>query len=143
MKKGNMFTKLLLLFTIVPVVEVFLLFKISGLTNWLVTMLIVISTGVIGAYLAKSEGKGIIDKIKNELSYGSLPKDELIGGLCVLIGGVLLVTPGVLTDLFGFSLIIPLTRNIYVKLIKSKFKNIIDNGNSNFVYINKGDWKEK
>ena len=129
-----MLLKLIALFTIIPIVEVYLLFKIANLTNGLTTIAIVIFTGILGAYLAKQEGKAVLNRLKYELNQGSLPGNELINGLCILIGGILLITPGLITDFVGFTLVMSFTRQGYVNLITEKFKNMIANGNVNFFW---------
>jgi UPF0716 protein FxsA len=116
--KKNLFIKLFLLFTIIPIIEVFLLFKISDATNWFFTILLVITTGLVGAYLAKKEGYNVLLQFKTNISIGVIPKEELINGICILIGSIFLITPGILTDLAGFSLILPLTRVFYCNIIK-------------------------
>lgn len=120
------FGKLFLAFTIIPFVELYILFQLADLTSPITTLTIVILTGVVGAYIAKREGLSIFKKTQNQLNQGKLPKDTLIEGLCVLIGGILLLTPGILTDLFGFSLLFPLTRVIYREFIKKYFENKVD-----------------
>ncbi|MCM1989780.1 FxsA family protein [Oceanirhabdus seepicola] len=137
-----MFSKLVLLLTVIPILELYILFKLAGAINWGPTILLVIVTGVAGAYLAKQQGKEILNKIKMELSSGNMPGDSLLNGLSILVGGVLLLTPGILTDITGFLLIIPISRVIFIKFLKSKFNGMINTGNSNFVYINKDDYNE-
>ncbi|MBS4535671.1 FxsA family protein [Clostridium sp. D2Q-14] len=129
-----MLGKLILLFTLVPIVELFILFKIAEVTSGLATILLVLLTGIAGAYLAKSEGRIIINRIKNELSQGRMPGNELINGLCVLIGGALLLTPGIITDIVGFSLVIPMTRIMFKRYIKGKFEGMIREGQIHFYY---------
>lgn len=129
-----MLGKLILLFTLTPIVELFILFKIVEVTSGLTTMLLVLLTGIAGAYLAKSEGKIIITRIKSEINQGTMPGNELINGLCVLIGGALLLTPGIITDIIGFSLVIPMTRLIFKKYIKRKFESVIKEGQVHFHY---------
>jgi len=102
-----MFIRLLLLFTLVPLIELALLIEIGqkiGLWN---TIAIVVLTGFIGAALARSEGFGIISRIQSELASGQLPGDSLIDGALVLAGALLLLTPGLITDAFGFALLLP------------------------------------
>lgn len=127
-----MFFKLLLLFTTVPFIELYILLKLADVTTPFTTLALVIVTGIAGAYLAKSEGRLIITKIKQELNFGKIPGNELLNGLCVLIGGALLLTPGIITDIFGFSLVIPGTREIYKIFLKRKFKDMITKGNIHF-----------
>lgn len=116
------FGKLFLAFTIIPFVELYILFQLADLTSPLTALTIVILTGIVGAFIAKREGLYIFKQTQNQLAQGQLPKDTLIEGLCVLIGGILLLTPGILTDLFGFSLLFPITRIIYRETIKKHFK---------------------
>ncbi len=121
-----MLMKLILLFTLTPIIELFILFQLAGIMGTWSTIGLVFITGIAGAYLAKSEGRLIISKIKRELNQGKLPGNELINGLCVLVGGALLLTPGLITDIVGFSLVIPGLREIYKLYIKRKFRRIID-----------------
>ncbi|MCB9669313.1 MAG: FxsA family protein [Alphaproteobacteria bacterium] len=105
-----MLIRLFLLFTIVPAVELFLLLQLGALIGPFPTFMIVVLTGMVGAYLAKREGLGVMMELREELQRGIPPGHRLAEGVLVLVGGVLLVTPGVLTDLTGFALIFPLTR---------------------------------
>ncbi|MFP4661854.1 MAG: FxsA family protein [Halanaerobiales bacterium] len=116
-----MFIKLLLLFTVVPAVELALLIKIGQYVGVLATIILVASTGIIGVSLARSQGFIIIRKIKSNLNEGKMPTDDLIGGLLILIGGTMLLTPGLLTDITGFSLILPGTRHFFAQIVKRRF----------------------
>lgn len=129
-----MFLKLILLFTVTPIVELFLLLRLSKLTSVWTTIGIVLITGIVGAYLAKSEGKLVLSKIRTELNYGRIPGNELLNGLCILIGGALLLTPGLITDTLGFVLVIPGTREIFKSILKRKFKKMIESGNIYFYF---------
>ncbi|MTI65659.1 MAG: FxsA family protein [Firmicutes bacterium] len=129
-----MLAKLILLFTITPIVELYILFQLADVTTPLTTVGLVLITGIAGAYLAKSEGRLILSKIKLELNSGRVPGNQLLNGLCVLIGGALLLTPGIITDILGFTLVIPGTREIYKSIIKRKFKRMIEEGNINIYF---------
>lgn len=146
-KRSGIFSKVLIALIAVPVIEMFILVQLAQQINWFNTILIAVGTGVVGGFLAKQQGKEIIDKIKNELSLGRMPGETLLNGLSVLIGGVLLLTPGILTDITGFLLIIPLSRIFFMKLIKGKFDSIITGStmNSNYIYVdvNEKDYNEK
>jgi UPF0716 protein FxsA len=83
--------------------------------------MLVILTGAWGAYLAKSQGYSILARIQAETAAGRVPTAELIDGLLVLIGGIVLLTPGLLTDLVGFSLMVPGFRAIIRERVKKKF----------------------
>ncbi len=129
-----MLGKLILLFTLTPLIELFLLLKLSDITSVWATIGIVLTTGVVGAFLAKSQGRIILSKIRIEIDSGRMPGNELINGLCVLVGGALLLTPGIITDIIGFSLVIPGTREIFKTYIKNKIKNMIQTGNTSFYF---------
>ena len=123
-----MFIRLLLLFTLVPLIELALLIEIGqkiGLWN---TIAIVVLTGFIGAALARSEGFGIISRIQNELASGQLPGDSLIDGALVLAGALLLLTPGLITDAFGFALLLHFSRAVVKIYLKKYFSRKINTG---------------
>lgn len=115
----NTFTKLIIAFTLIPFMELYLLMAIAEQTSFLTTVSIVLFTGVLGAFFAKREGRIVITKIQESLNRGVMPANELLHGLCVLMGSVLLITPGIMTDVFGFSLLLGVTRNGYVELAKA------------------------
>lgn len=128
--------KIFLAFTLIPLVEVALLIKIGQNFGALPTILLVIITGGTGVFLAKNQGLFVLGSIQHNLQQGIVPGDALIEGLLVFAGSILLVTPGLLTDLFGFFLLVPVSRIIVRNYLKYKFKEMIDNGKIN-VYFNK------
>lgn len=113
---------LLLLFIVVPFVELALLLKLADLTSWLHTLLLVIATGVLGTWLARSQGLRTYRKIQQSLSAGQIPTDSLLDAAMIFVAGALLLTPGILTDLFGFSLLFPMTRHFYRRWLVQRFK---------------------
>ena len=116
-----MFGRLLILFIIIPLVELYLLVVVGSRVGLPATILLVILTGAWGAYLAKSQGYSILARIQAETAAGRVPTKELIDGLLVLIGGIVLLTPGLLTDLAGFCLMLPGFRAIIRERVKKKF----------------------
>lgn len=121
-----MFFKLFILFTIIPIAELYLLIKIGGMIGAFNTVLIILFTAVIGAYLAKTQGFVVIRKINQALNEGRIPAQELLDGLFVLLGGFTLLTPGFLTDFIGLSMLFPLTRILYIKLAVQIIQNKIE-----------------
>ncbi len=117
-----MFARLLILFTVVPLIELALLIKLGNVIGLWPTIFIVIATGVLGAALARSQGTQVISAIRAEVAEGRPPTESLINGLLVLVGGVVLLTPGLLTDLLGFSLLIPFTRNWFKKKLQGRLR---------------------
>ena len=120
-----MFVRLLLLFTLVPLIELALLIKLGQLTNLATTIGIVILTGIIGAYLARREGIKAWRRLEQSMREGVSPADELIEALLILIAGAVLITPGLLTDLFGFGLLIPPMRKWVRSRLSRYFRNRI------------------
>jgi UPF0716 protein FxsA len=116
-----MLGRLIILFITIPLMEIILLIWVSTRTHWSSTLMLVILTGAWGAYLAKSQGYSILARIQAETAAGRVPTAELIDGLLVLIGGIVLLTPGLLTDLVGFSLMVPSFRAIIRERVKKKF----------------------
>lgn len=106
----NLFGRLFVLFVLVPVIELALLIQIGRAVGLLPTVGLVLLTGALGAWLARVEGVRVFFSFQNELQTGRLPGQAVFDGLCVLVGGALLLTPGVLTDLVGFALLLPPTR---------------------------------
>ena len=121
-----MFVRLLILFTVVPLVELALLIKLGNVIGLWPTIFIVIGTGVLGAALARSQGTQVISAIRAEVAEGRPPTEGLLNGLLVLVGGVVLLTPGLLTDLLGFSLLIPFTRNWFKKKLQGRLRKYAD-----------------
>ena len=123
-----MFFYLILLFTLVPVGELVLLLRVGehiGVGN---TVFLVIFTGIIGAALAKMQGLLTMQRIQDNLGRGIMPAEEMFNGAMILCGGVLLLTPGFVTDILGLSFLIPLTRNLYKKIIKKHIQKKFDRG---------------
>ena len=123
-----MFIRLFLLFTIVPLIELAILMKLGAIFGVLHTIGLVIITGIIGAFLARDQGLKVIRELQESLSRGHAPTDPIIEGILVLISAALLVTPGVLTDIIGFILVIPYTRKIIRDFLKGYFKEKISQG---------------
>lgn len=117
-----MFARLLFLFVTVPIVEVYLLLQVNELTGSITTTIaLILVTGAAGAWLAKQQGISTLKKIQDSMSQGRLPAQELVDGGMILFAAALLLTPGVLTDAFGFSLLLPPCRTVYRRLLKRWF----------------------
>ncbi len=124
----SMFFKLFSVFLIVPLIELYLLIKVGGMIGALNTIIIILITASLGAYMAKSQGFRVLRQIQDATNQGRVPGNELLHGLFVLIGGFALITPGLLTDAIGFSMLIPQTREIYVGIAKGIIRKKIETG---------------
>lgn len=120
-----MFGRLLLLFILLPFLEFALLLVIAEHTSWQFTLGLIIVTGVVGAWLARREGTQCLGRIQSELSQGQMPGDSLVDGMMILVAGAMLITPGIITDIFGFSLLIPPMRFRLKQLVIARLKHRI------------------
>ncbi len=123
-----MFGYLVILFTVLPAIELMLLIEIGSNIGAGNTVFIIIFTGVLGAYLARLQGFLVLQKIQSELNHGMMPNAQLLDGLMILVGGIVLLTPGFITDTLGFLLLIPWTRSLLKKWLSRKFENMIARG---------------
>ena len=117
-----MFLRLFLLFTCIPLVELFLLLQIGSIIGAVNTILLVIITGVLGAYLAQQEGIRTLERIRSLMARGEMPGEPLIDALLILVAGFVLITPGILTDLLGFLMLVPATRAPIRRWIKGQLE---------------------
>lgn len=119
---------LILLFTILPALELALLIKVGSHIGAFNTILIVIGTGVVGAALARYEGFRVLMKVQDSLQRGIMPSAELLDGFMILAGGIALLTPGFITDVLGLFLLFPLTRAGIKWLLRRRFQSMIARG---------------
>ena len=120
-----MLPRLFLLFVTVPVIELFLFLVLGQRIGLGATFAIVLLTGFLGAYLAKSQGLKAIARYQESLAQGRLPHEAIIDSLLILIAGVLLLTPGFLTDAVGFALLTPSIRNVIRARLEQSIKEKI------------------
>jgi len=110
---------LILLFVVLPLSELYLLLKMAELISPGATFALVIFTGILGGWLARQQGWSVYARIQNDLSSAKIPKDSLMDGAMILVAGALLLTPGIMTDVFGFSLLFPPCRAVYRRWISN------------------------
>ncbi|NOQ41125.1 MAG: membrane protein FxsA [Desulfuromusa sp.] len=113
-----MFIKLLILFTLVPIIELYVLIEAGRQIGVSATIGMIFLTGIAGAYLARSQGFNLINRIQTDLNQGRIPAEEMMDGAMILAGGLFLLTPGFCTDLFGFCLLTPVTRQFFKVWLK-------------------------
>lgn len=128
MKRGHVFIKLLLFFVFVPVTELYILIEAGRIMGIGPTIGLIMITGVAGAWLARSQGVEILKRIQEETSRGQMPATTLIDGALILVGGLLLLTPGFFTDALGFSFLVPLTRELWRKGLRTWLENQVKQG---------------
>lgn len=124
--------KLLFLFIVVPFVEVVILIKLGREIGFWPTVAIQVATGFAGASLARLQGLQVWQKIQKSLAEGMMPAEELVDGLLILAAGLVLLTPGLLTDALGILLLIPWTRAWFKRYLRKKFEKMAQDGSTSF-----------
>ncbi len=121
-----MFLKLLAAFVFIPLIELYLLLQLSQVTSVPTTILIVVVTGVIGTMLARREGAMAWFRFHSAVNEGRMPSREIQDGLMIVFAGALLLTPGLLTDALGFTLLLPAGRELVRKWIVQRYVSRFD-----------------
>lgn len=124
----TLFGRLALLFIVVPIVELMLLIRMGQIVGLLPTLALVVTTGVVGAGLARLEGLKTLWTLQSELAQGRLPAQAIMDGLAILVGGALLLTPGILTDILGFSLLLPRSRRAIQERVRARLEKRMREG---------------
>ena len=127
-----MFSRLLVLFIVVPLIELMLLIELGQVIGFWPTIGIICITGLIGSSLARQQGLSVWTQFNTRMQKGELPGTELIDGLIILVSGALLLTPGILTDVVGFMGLIPVTRKGFRRITQKYVKSASANGNIRF-----------
>ena len=128
-----MFPAIFVLFIAVPIVEIAVLIKVGGLLGFLPTIGIVILTAVLGTTMLRAQSMSTLASVQSKLNAGEVPALQLMEGVALLIGGVLLLTPGFVTDAIGFFCLVPATRRWMIKRILAR---------SNLVVMSSAQYRE-
>ncbi|MEQ1543708.1 FxsA family protein [Methyloglobulus sp.] len=104
------FQSIFLLVLLIPFVEIYLLLKVGGIIGAFPTIFLVVFTAVLGTWLLRQQGFATFQRLQENLAKGTIPAYEMIEGPIILVGGVLLLTPGFITDILGFACLIPQLR---------------------------------
>jgi len=115
----NAFQILLLLFLVIPIVEIYVLLQIGGVLGAVPTVALVVLTAVVGAALMRSQGFRTLARVQNAMAAGEIPAVELIEGAFILVAGALLLTPGFVTDAIGFVFLFPPLRVSIIRAVLS------------------------
>lgn len=123
-----MFRWLLLFILVIPALEIGIFVWAGGYIGpwWLI--FIIILTGIVGAWLTKQQGFEVWHKARNSMARGYPPQAHIFDGICILIGGILLLAPGFITDATGFLLLLPITRKPFKQLLERLVRKWINKG---------------
>ena len=123
-----MLLRLALLFVLTPLVELAILVYLGTIIGALYTILIVVATGILGAFMARNQGLATLSRIRGSIERGIIPSNEIFDGALILAGGLLLLTPGIITDIIGFAMLVPQTRRIIGRWLRSLIRRRIQRG---------------
>ena len=136
----SILARLALLFVIVPLVELALLIRVGQAVGFWPTIGLVAFTGVAGAWLARLEGLRTMFKLRDDLAHGRLPGQAIMDGMAVLLGGALLLTPGIVTDILGFSLLLPQTRRSIQRRVRARLEEHVRSGAIHMTMMGNSAW---
>jgi UPF0716 protein FxsA len=122
------FRWLLLFILVVPALEIGVLVWAGNLVGPWWVILLIIATGILGAFLAKKQGMETLNRARDNVQRGIVPQEEIFDGICILIGAVVLFTPGFITDAVGFTLLLPITRTPLKRSLQKAVKRMMENG---------------
>ncbi len=123
-----MFIVLLLALLCVPLLELYVIIRVADGVGTGETILLLIAVSVVGAWMVRRSGLGVLNQIQTRLNRGELPAGELVDGLLILIAGALMLTPGFITDGVGLLLLFPPTRLVVRSLLVRRFAKKITVG---------------
>ena len=123
---------LLLLFIIVPIVELAIIITVGSRLGVLTTVVLLVAVSIVGAWMVKFEGLGVLNRIQHGLSQGELPTTELVNGGLILLAGALMLTPGFLTDGVGLALLLPPVRAFVRPMLAKRFRGHIQGSSHGF-----------
>jgi UPF0716 protein FxsA len=123
-----MFFKLFVAFAVLPVLEIYVLIQVGTRIGAANTVLLVLASALIGAWLAKQQGMRTLLRIRENMSQGIMPAEELLDALLIFVAGAVLLTPGFITDALGLLILFPPSRNRFKRWLRKKFDEWIDQG---------------
>ena len=126
--------RLALLFIGLPLLELYILIKIGSHLGAFLTIGLIIFSGLLGLVLARFQGLRTWHQIRQSLSQGIVPAEEMIDSVLIFVGGVLFVIPGVITDIAALILLIPFTRTIFKRWLRRRFDRMVERGNVRLQY---------
>ncbi|CAG7646718.1 hypothetical protein PAESOLCIP111_05228 [Paenibacillus solanacearum] len=129
-----MFRIVVIALILVPALEIWGLFEMGKLIGGWQTFGLIVLTGFLGAWLARREGRKVWTYARQQLSVGAFPTDSILDGIAIFTGGLLLMSPGLITDVFGFLMVFPVTRPIFTRWILAIIRKRIGTGSYSFFW---------
>ncbi|WP_031480734.1 FxsA family protein [Maridesulfovibrio frigidus] len=129
-----MFGKIFLAFVVIPIFDLYLLVKIGGEIGTLNTVMLVLLTAFIGASLARSQGMSTMQKVRENMDRGVMPAEEILDAVIIFAAGLVLLTPGFITDALGLLLLFPPTRGYFKRWLRVQIEQMKKNPNVHMTY---------
>ena len=124
---------LALLFLVIPIAELYVIVQVAHAIGVFDTLGLLVLDSLLGGWLMKREGMGVLRRLQAKLATGELPSTELVDGFLILFGGALMLAPGFLTDILGIVLLLPPVRAVIRRVLARRFKStIISRGTASF-----------
>src|SRR4051794_34381411 len=120
-----MIFRLFLLFSIVPIIEIWLIIRVGRVIGPLPTVAVLLAISLTGAMVARSQGLRVVVAIRDELAAGRLPAAPLLDGALILIGSILLLAPGFFTDFLGLFFLFPVSRQLLKTWLRSRLERAL------------------
>jgi UPF0716 protein FxsA len=112
---------LVLLFIVVPIVEIYVIIQVGQAIGALWTIALLVADSILGSVLMRSQGRAAWRRFNEAVAVGRVPAREVLDGVLVIFGGALLLTPGFVTDIFGLSFLLPPTRAVIRRVLVRRF----------------------
>ena len=123
---------------LVPIVELYVMVQVAGAIGVLPTVLLVLAMCFAGAWLMKVEGLGVLRKMQRQLDAGEMPTTEVVNGVMIVVGGLLMLVPGFVTGILGLLLLLPPVRALLRPLVVARVQRRIDRGSARFMVFSSG-----
>jgi UPF0716 protein FxsA len=136
-----MFARLGCLFVVAPLVELALLVQVGRWMGVFPTVAVVALTGLVGAWLARGQGVRTLAELQSRAARGEMPGDALLDGASILVGGLLLLTPGLLSDALGFALLVPFTRRALQRWAMRRVVRSAEEGRIHVSFVGMGPFQ--
>ena len=133
-----MLSRLPFLIPFIAITEIYLIIKVGGAIGFWPTVGIVLCTGMTGVWLLRQQSFQLLSQLNQKINQGQLPAAEMVEGVALMIGGVMLITPGFLTDISGFCLLLPWTRKPLVQKVSAMFANQLQTRSATSFYYTSG-----
>ena len=131
-----MFAKIFLGFVLIPLIDLYILVQIGSKIGTLNAIALCLLTAFVGAALAKSQGVATMQKVQENLNRGIVPAEDILDAVIIFLSGLVLLTPGFMTDIFGLLMLFPLTRGYFKRWLRKQFENMKNNPNIHVVHHN-------